>query len=37
MDGYGCMTTEQMRFEMDAEEFAEHQAYQEARHEMKWD
>ncbi len=31
------MTSEQMRFEMDADEYAEHLAYVEQRREMEWD
>jgi hypothetical protein len=31
------MTSEQMWFEMDADEYAEHQAYIQARREMEWD
>ena len=31
------MTTEQLRWEMDADEFAEHLAYIRQRREMEWD
>ncbi len=37
MEGYGSMNSEYPRYEMDADEFAEHQAYMERRYEAEWD
>ena len=36
MDGYGCMTTEQARQEMDRDEFEAFVSAKIARREMEW-